>query len=352
MERISANFSSSYVVGEVHDKGKGNLMKILVPLSRREYIDAYIDAGADEFYLGFHDDEWERRFGKYADINRMSGFGTLANPYSFDKAIDVVKEIKDKGRRAYITINAATYSPEQLDFVKEHYLPRLKAAGADGVIVSDISSVNAAIQAGIEPVASTMCGIYNSDIAAIYHELGVRRMILPRDLAPEELESICGRFPDVEFEAFFMRNGCLFSDGYCLGMHRPECGALCTYTRSGRSEYIHDYTAFAEVHDVEVNDYLYRTALLIDACGMCALYRLGHAGLTSLKIVGRADDCRAVCRDIALTRRNIDIMENSRSEQEYLERMEFPPGYPGRCRMGLSCYYPQVRFGSTSERHS
>lgn len=28
-----------------------------------------------------------------------------------------------------------------------------------------------------------------------------------------------------------MRNGCVFSDCYCLGMHGKECGATCSFIR-------------------------------------------------------------------------------------------------------------------------
>ena len=43
-------------------------MKILVPLNNAELLQKYIDAGADEFYIGFHDLQWSEKFGKYADI--------------------------------------------------------------------------------------------------------------------------------------------------------------------------------------------------------------------------------------------------------------------------------------------
>lgn len=321
-------------------------MKILVPLSKQEYIDPYIQAGADELYFGFFDETWSSTFGKYADINRMSGFGRTANPYSFEQIIPMIEQIKGRGKKAFVTLNANGYSKEQIQFMEQHYFPSLRNADLDGVIMSDVNAMIAAQAAGLRPVASTMCAIYNSDIARMYQELGVRRMILPRDLSLAELETICSRLPDVQFEAFFMRNGCIFSDSYCLGLHRPECGATCTYTRYNIHQYHHDYSSFEDSHDVDVNDYLYRTAFLLDACAMCALYRLKNIGVTSLKVVGRSDDFENVCRDIVLTRKNIDIMERARSEKEYLETMIFPHNHPQRCRMGMSCYYPEIRFNN------
>lgn len=320
-------------------------MKILVPLSRMEYIDSYIQAGADELYLGFYDDEWNKRFGMYSDINRMSGFSKRANPYSFQQILQIIERIRSKEKKAFVTMNANGYSNEQIQFMENYYFPSLSKVKVDGLILSDINAILSAVQCGLRPVASTMCAIYNSDIAKIYNQAGVHRMILPRDLSLDELGTICKNLHNVEFEAFFMRNGCIFSDCYCLGLHRPECGATCTYTRYGINKYLHDYSNFSDFHDVDVNDYLYRTAFHLDACAMCALFRLNQIGITSLKIVGRADDCESVCRDIALTRKNLNIMQQSHSEEEYLSSMEFSQNFPQKCRMGISCYYPEVRFG-------
>lgn len=322
-------------------------MKILVPVSNVNYIDKYINAGADELYLGFHDDNWNAKFGKYADINRMSGFAERANPFSFEQLLEIIADIKNKNKGVFVTVNANEYSPNQIQYMKENYFPSLKAVGVDGVILSDADAIRAAEEAELKPIASTMCAIYNEDIAKAYRNMGVKRMILPRDLSLNEIEQICTAMPDVHFEAFFMRNGCIFSDCYCLGMHRPECGATCTYTRYGKSKYIHMYTDFSDYNSVDVNDYLYRTAFHIDACAMCALYRLDTIGIKSLKIVGRADDWNSICRDIELTKRNIDIMKNANKEKEYLDKMIFPDNFPGKCREGISCYYPEVRFDET-----
>lgn len=323
-----------------------NEMNILVPLSKQEHIIPYIDAGADEFYMGFYDKKWTEKFGTYADINRMSGFKSRANPNNFHEMIEIVKFVKNKGKKVFITMNANGYSADEIRFIEENYFPGIIECDVDGLILSDPLIITKAIKHGISVVASTMCAIYNSDIAEIYRNLGVQRMILPRDLSLNELSKICNHVPSVNFEAFFMRNGCIFSDCYCLGMHRPECGATCTYTRTNREEYEHHYKDFAGIHDVDVNDYLYRSLFHREACAMCALYKLKQIGIKSLKIVGRADDHASVCQDIMLTKTNLRILDSCSNEQEYLAKMKYPFGYPQKCREGFSCYYPEVRFGN------
>ena len=36
--------------------------KILVPLNNRSRLKDLVEAGADEFYMGFHDEEWVKEF--------------------------------------------------------------------------------------------------------------------------------------------------------------------------------------------------------------------------------------------------------------------------------------------------
>ena len=319
-------------------------MKILTPLNDVSLLADYSRLGAEEFYLGFYDETWQARFGKLADINRMTGFGKLANRNSFEEAVAAVRQIKDADKSAFITLNANCYSAAQRAYLREHYLPVLREAGADGVIVSDLPTALTVAQGGLEPVASTMCAIYNSDIANEYKQAGIRRMILPRDLSLAEIESIIAACPDVSYEVFFMRNGCIYADSYCLGMHRPELGATCAFTRFKNIEARSEFTGFADAHDEDVNNLLYNTMFHHEACAMCALYRLLHIGVTSLKIVGRADDSEGIRRDISLTAENLAIAAECRSEQEYLDRMQFAENCPQKCRFGFSCYYPEVRF--------
>lgn len=319
-------------------------MKILVPLNHTECLEAFAEAGADELYLGFYDEEWFETFGEYADINRMSGFKERANQYNFHEMTEAAKKIKNLGKSAFVTMNANCYSRKRIDYIQSRYFPAIREAEIDGLIISDVLLAKAAAEAGITVVASTMCGIYNRDIAAYYREAGMRRIILPRDLSLDEIESICRSFDDMEYEVFFMRNGCVFSDSYCLGMHRRECVAACGFLRGHPKRFVTEDLSFENRQANDTNDFLYNNHFHHDACGMCALYRMKEMGIGSLKIVGRADRPESVCEDIRLTKRNIGIAGEAESQQEYLERMEYPAHAQRKCMWGLSCYYPEVRF--------
>lgn len=319
-------------------------MNILVPLNDGECVSKLANAGADEFYIGFHDENWFRKFGEFVDINRMSGFGKLANKYTLPDLKKIAFDVKECGRKLYITLNANAYSREAMEYIEEYYYPEFRTMNIDGLIVSDIVSASLAVKHGIPVTVSTMGAAYNCDIVKEYVSIGAKRIILPRDLSLAEIGAIIDSYPKVEYEVFHMRNGCILSDSYCLGMHRPECGATCGYLRYKDEQVITNLHSFTDDHDIELNDYLYNMHFHSEACAMCAIYRFAKMGVSSLKIVGRADDIEGIIRDISLTAENIHIAYESKNEVEYLKKMRFHDNVPQKCRLAFSCYYPEVRF--------
>ena len=320
----------------------------LVPVNDRAYLERYACAGGEEFYIGFHDAAWHERFGDVADLNRMTGFQRQANPYSFEDVLNIVDEVCNLGKRLYVTFNANVYSQEQLDFLFG-YFERLHAAGAAGVIVSVPEAVEPAADSGLAVVASTMCGIYNADIARFYRDLGCTRVIVPRDMGLSEIEALVEAVPEVEYEVFLMRNGCVFADSYCLGRHFQDRNALCWDVRHADREF---YTmgrdrglSQAARENNETYGRFHHTA-----CGLCAVYRLEQAGVAAAKIVGRSDDSACILRDIQAIVANVDIARTCADEQEYLARMQVPPERAVACADSLSCYYPEVRFPRTATR--
>lgn len=318
-------------------------MRPLVPLNNVAHVDDYIRCGAGEFYMGFHDPAWSEAFGDFADINRMSGYKNISNPHTLEEVIEIIKQIKSKGKLIYITFNSSMYSEQQYKYIKR-YMEQLKKAGVDGVIVACIELVELAKEVGVPSVISTIAGIYNRDIARFYVERGAKRIILPRDLSVEEIEQIVKAVPNVEYEVFMMRNGCAFSDANCLGMHRSEMCSVCGTVLNASPEMLMLKNDFNTQNAVELNDMLYTKSFHKFACGLCSIYRFVKLGITAGKIVGRSDEWQNICRDIAYMRDNIELAKQCSSEEEYLEKMIYPEDRTTMCKLGLSCYYPEIRY--------
>ena len=322
-------------------------MKILTPINSLELMPYLAEAGADEFYMGFYEPEWFETFGKYSDLNRMSSYGSGANSSRLRDVENFVKTAHKHGCSLYITMNSASYDDRQLEMLGR-YMEALRDMEADGVIVSGPEQVLLAAEKGIPAICSTMCSIYNQDIARYYASLGVRRMILPRELSAREVESIMKAVPDAEYEVFFMRNGCRYSDSYCLGMHGGSCGGLC-YDQSFSEPELHLLENNPDKNEekanrLRYNNYLYKDLFHAAACAQCAVWRFLRAGVSALKVVGRVDDPDQVLKDVSITRENIKTAQDCATEAEYLSRMVIPGGSLAYCAGGMSCYYPEIRF--------
>lgn len=318
-------------------------MNILVPLNSAEHLDDYMKCGAKEFYIGFYEKEWTQTFGEYADINRLTGFKESANPNNLEQMITVIERIKEKEGIVFVTFNASSYSEKQLEYIRT-YFKRLAKTKVDGVIVSCIELVNIAVEEGLTASISTISGIYNSDIGRFYYEHGASRIILPRDLSLEEIGKIKENLPQPEYEVFIMRNGCTFSDSNCLGLHRRELNSFCTCFCGSKSEFLRPIHDFTLRHQMELNHILFNQYYHNMACGICGIYRLLNLGVAACKIVGRSDGWEFVCEDIKVIHENIQLAKECKSEEEYLKRMIFPDNQKEMCKLGLSCYYPEVRF--------
>ncbi|WP_455717265.1 peptidase U32 family protein [Anaerosporobacter sp.] len=316
-------------------------MRILVPLNNMEHIDDYIASGAGEFYIGFQDEEWTSKFGEYADINRMSGFKENANPFSLEDVVDIIEIVKNKGMSIYVTFNSSIYSEDQLNQIKKYFIV-LKEGGVDGVIVSCIELVEIAVKLELPVVVSTIAGVYNTQIASFYRDRGANRIIIPRDMSVDEIETIVKEVPDVEYEVFMMRNGCIFSDANCLGLHRNESCSICGSLNNATSQI--QMKEEGKKQKIEWNDLLYTKSFHEYACGLCSLYRFVKMNITACKIVGRTDEWKNICSDIRYVKHNIEIAKNCKSQEEFLERMQLPEENELLCKDGLSCYYPEMRF--------
>lgn len=306
-------------------------MNIMVPLAAARDIERFCLAGAAELYFGFEHPEWNMYFGGFAELNRMSSFGSQANlPY--EEISETISRIHQAQASAFITLNSPAYSERQLDFLRA-IANELEDMGADGLVVGSIELCNLLHKSCSLPLtASTMCAIYNTEIISFYRSLGIKRMILPRDLRWDDLRSLVASSPDIDFECFILRNGCRFSDANCLSFHSRKFGSVCGYINKLPVQY-HNGTNLDLKPDTKReiygNHFLYDRAFHASACGLCQVDAFREMGICSLKIVGRADNTDEVVQDIALLKRLIDFEGSCLTQAR------------DTCLYGLNCYYPK-----------
>lgn len=250
--------------------------EVLAPVGDKERLEAAILYGADAVYLG----------GK--------SFGMRANPANFtaDELADAVKTAHAKGVRVYLTCNTLPTN-EEIDNLPQ-FIDEAVAAGVDAMIVADIGVLMAikkrAPQMDIH--ISTQTGIVNYLTANELYNLGAKRVVLARELSIETIKTIRDKTPkDLEIECFVHGAMCMSFSGRCLlsnyltgrDANRGECAQPCRWgyhlmeeKRPGQ---------YYPIYEDEKGSYILNAK---DMCMIEHIDKLVDAGITSLKIEGRA----------------------------------------------------------------
>lgn len=313
-------------------------MKIIAPVKSAEYLQKYRQAGAEEFYGGILDERWHREYGQYIEYNRRGSYATKANCTDWRELEKMVQLAFDCGTPFYLTVNALRIVEKQMPILQQ-ILEDYKKIGGEKVIISDVSLMEPLNEMGFSVTISSCANIRNQYSAQFMKELGCERIIFPRDITVDEIREIKKHIPEMEYEVFLSNSGCKFLDGNCLGLHGSEVGALCDYCRKAVPEfYKPNGTALTDREKTYLQEQNHQyNKLFSHACAQCVVYQLKDCA-DSVKIVGRAANEEKILEDILLTKQNIVIAEDSKNNEEYLQRMIRPEN--GKwCADYKNCYY-------------
>ena len=173
----------------------------------------------------------------------------------------------------------------------------LDTIGVDGVIIQDLGVLEMLRRhfPALPIHASTQMAVH--DTLGLQHlaNLGVKRVVLPRELTLSEITHLRKENPNIELEVFIHGALCYSVSGMCLisgtqlgrSANRGECAQLCrsTYQRAGKAG-----------HYFSCND----LALTNEVLQLAAL------GVDSLKIEGRMKPPEYVQAVVSLYRRVLD----------------------------------------------
>lgn len=268
-------------------------LELLAPAGDMNKLKTAFYYGADAVYIG----------GKAFSLR------AFANNFSNEEILEAVKIKNSLGRKLYVTVNILA---RDTDFEKaEEYLKFLEKAGVDGVIISDVGLISLARRvAPTLPVnVSTQANVLNSETVRFWRDLGVKRIILARELSIKEIERIHKNVPDIELESFIHGAMCISYSGRCLlseylsgrDGNRGACVQSCRWEyeireKSRGGEYL-------TVQEDERGTYLLNSKdlNLIDR-----IHELASAGVISFKIEGRMKSEYYLATVINAYRRAID----------------------------------------------
>lgn len=249
--------------------------ELLAPAGSMESLLAAVRYGADAVYLG--GPSMQLRAGQTA--------------FTLDTIQEGARYLHEKGKKLYVAANAFTYSNE-ISFM-EDYARRLKDAGADAMIISDIGAIRAVKRAcpEMEVHVSTQANCLNHESCLIYRDLGAKRVVLGRELSLEQIREIRVRIPDdLELEAFVHGAMCMAYSGRCLlstyltgrSANRGGCAQSCRWQFALTEE-----KRPGQYFPIEENPDGTTILSSYDLNAMPVLDEILDAGVVSLKIEGR-----------------------------------------------------------------
>ena len=253
-----------------------NTLEVLAPAGDEERLAAALNYGADAVYLG------------------RQQFGMRASPMNFDfeQLCNAVKTAHAKNVKVYLTCNTLPRNNELPFF--EKFVKEAVEAGVDALIVADIGLLMMIKRYApdMEIHISTQTGIVNYATARELYDMGAKRVVLARELSLDEIAEIRAKTaPDLDIECFVHGAMCVSFSGRCLlsqylvnrDANRGECAQPCRWgyhlvEEKRPGEYF-------PIFEDEKGTYILNAK---DMCMIEHIDKLAEAGVSSLKIEGRA----------------------------------------------------------------
>ncbi|MBM6927414.1 U32 family peptidase [Pseudoflavonifractor phocaeensis] len=175
------------------------MLELLAPAGSMEAVAAAIQNGADAVYLG------------YGDFNARRN----AKNFSEEEFAAAVSYCHVRGAKVYLTLNTLL-TDRELPRAAE-FAAQASTLGADAVLVQDLGVVRMLRQVAPDLTvhASTQMTIHNLDGVKMAADLGMRRVVLSRELSRDQIEYICQRSP-IEIEVFAHGALCMCYSGQCF----------------------------------------------------------------------------------------------------------------------------------------
>lgn len=229
------------------------MMKILLPAGSLKSLAAALDTKAHAVYLGV------------GDLNARKGAKNIGLS-DIGAVIDMVHKAQ---KEIFITLNVIFFE-EELEYVKKMLLVLLSSE-IDGLIIQDLSVFNLIKELGFKTdriILSTQANINNKYSVRLAKKLGVKKVILARELTIEEINEIT-EDTDIETEIFVHGAICYSYSGLCymsslIGTrsgNRGECAQPCRlrYRYDRKSGYFlstRDLCLYEDLGKLEKVDYL------------------------------------------------------------------------------------------------
>ncbi len=248
------------------------------------------------------------------------------NEFDLEGLATGIAEAHDLGRRFYVASNLLAHNAKLATYLDD--MAPVIALGPDALIMADPGLIMLVRERWPDQAIhlSVQANTVNWAAVRFWQSVGVRRIILSRELSLNEVEEIRQRCPEMELEVFVHGALCIAYSGRCLLSgyfnHRDANQGTCTNscrwdyhvhpaeeTPEGRVQPIHlieERTRPGELMPIEEDEHGTYILNSKDLRAVEHVARLVAMGIDSLKIEGRTKSLYYVARASQAYRRAID----------------------------------------------
>ena len=271
-------------------------IELLAPAGSLEKLKIAILYGADAVYIG----------GKKFSLRAR------ANNFTLENIKDACKFAREHNAKIYVTMNVI---PHENDFEGlEEYLKYLEEVGVSAIITSSMHIITTCLSVTpkLEVHLSTQLSTINSLSCKFYQELGIKRVVLGREVSIEEMRKIKEN-TNVSLEAFIHGGMCTSISGKCMlsnhmvnrDANRGGCAHSCRW----------NYDLYDQ--DNKINNESYFNMGSKDLCAVKVIKDMIEMGIDSLKIEGRMKSDYYIATIVRSYRKLIDDILVGKVEEDY-----------------------------------
>ena len=280
------------------------MLELLAPAGSMEALRAAVQNGASAVYLG------------------CGAFNARQSAKNFtpQTLVEAIKYCHVRGVQVHLTLNTLVSDREMTEAAE--LIRHAAQNNIDAFIVQDLGVVQLCrqIAPGVPIHGSTQMTVHSLPGVLLCAAMGMKRVVLSRELSREEIRYICANSP-IEIEVFVHGALCMCYSGQCYmsamiggrSGNRGRCAQPC------RQSY--GYTHWQEKYPLSLKD----------NCLIPYLRELQEMGVVSLKLEGRMKRAEYVATVTAVYRKALDEMTVTKPMMDALytafNRQGFTDGY-------------------------
>lgn len=279
-------------------------VELLAPAGNLEKMKTAFAFGADAVYVGIPDFSLRVRI----------------NDFTIEKIGEAVKYAHALKKKLYVTVNIFAHN-QHLTKLPAH-IKKLKAIKVDGIFISDPAVMlivqKAWSRANI--ILSTQANCTNWQAAKYWHDQGMKRVILSRELSLADVKEIKKRVPKLELECFVHGALCMAYSGRCFlskyytdrNANLGDCVQPCRWKNNVFFAEENRPNDILELVEEQHGSYILNSE---DLCLIKRLDELVKAGIDAFKIEGRAKSVYYLGNVVGAYRQAIDVIYSKQSDK-------------------------------------